>query len=107
MRCEMVGDVLGQPLVLGVGDPVTWDLGPGDLGPGAWGLGTGYFNSAGCWEKKLPYEGMSREVEAEGFDALDAAMGNFLYKNCAWRYPHIIEGKELGDVSENVRQAIA
>ena len=50
---------------------------------------------------------MSREVEAEGFDALDAAMGNFLYKYCAWRYPHIIEGKELGDVSENVRQAIA
>ena len=64
--------------------------------------------SAGCWEKKLPYEGMSREVEAEGFDALDAAMGNFLFKNCALRYPHIIEeeGGVVG-VSENVRQAIA
>jgi hypothetical protein len=87
-----------------------WGLGPEawGLGPGAWGLGTGYFNSAGCWEKKLPYEGMSREVEAEGFDALDAAMGNFLFKNCALRYPHIIEeeGGVVG-VSENVRQAIA
>ena len=86
-----------------------WGLGPEawGLGPGAWGLGTGYFNSAGCWEKKLPYEGMSREVEAEGFDAFDAANSNIEYKYCAWRYPDLIEGKELGDVSENVRQAIS
>ena len=61
----------------------------------------------GCWVKKLPYEGMSREVEAEGFDARDAHLANWMYKHNAWKYPDIIEGKELKGVSENVRQAIS
>lgn len=63
--------------------------------------------SVGCWVKKLPYEGMSREVEAEGFDARLAHLANLMYKHNASKYPDIIEGKELKGVSENVRQAIS
>ena len=61
----------------------------------------------GCWVKKLPYEGMSREVEAEGFDARLAHLANMMNKHFAWKDPDIIEGKELKGVSENVRQAIS
>ena len=70
--------------------------------PTGWIEGT-----VGSWRMKLPYEGMSREVEAEGWDALEADMGNTLYKYGAKTYPGVIEGKDLADVSEKVRQAIS
>ena len=62
--------------------------------------------AVGCWVKKLPDEGMSWEVEAEGDEVFNADVNNFVHKHCARMYPHI-EEKELGPVSENVRQAIS